>query len=113
MILGLNKRGALFVFPSLAEAQLRLEAIDVQEEDFEFCDDRGQRYEIVFTIPPKVSSFGPVNLVDIGAFKLEATSSTDSELPESFTARAVHIEHSFDASITSVADLLRLLRSSD
>ena len=43
MILAIDKHGALFVFASTREAESWLEAIDVQEEEMEFCDTTGQR----------------------------------------------------------------------
>jgi hypothetical protein len=88
MILALDKHSALHVFISTEEAERELEAIDVQQDAFEFCDVRGQRYSPNYTIPPKVSRLGPIDGADIGAFRLVAEGGVDSALPERFVEQA-------------------------
>jgi len=105
MILALDKNGALYVFTSTSEAERELEAIDVQQDSFEFCDARGQRYSPTYTRPPKRSRLGPFGFVDIGAFTLVAEGDTDSGLAESFIRRARYIEHTSVPSITSIEAL--------
>lgn len=100
MILALDKDAALYVFSSALEAQRYLEAIDVQQDAFDFCDDRGQRYCPSYTIPPKVSQCDPMGLVDIGAFKLVAEGDVDARLLKSILERAAYIEHSSVPAIT-------------
>ena len=98
MILALDRHAALYVFSSAEDAELELEAIDVQQDEFEFCDAAGQRYAVVYTSPPKVSRLG----IDIGAFKLAASDGIDPQLAERFVERAAHIEHTSIPAITSI-----------
>ena len=105
MILALDKHGALHVFASTEDAERDLEAIDVQQDVFEFCDVRGQRYSPIYTRPPKESRLGPFGIVDIGAFKLIAHGGVDAGLPGSFIIRAHHLEHSSVPAITSIVAL--------
>jgi hypothetical protein len=105
MILALDKHGALYVFASTEDAERDLEAIDVQQDAFEFCDARGKRYSPTYTRPPKESRLGPFGVVDIGAFRLMADGGVDAGLPESFVVRAHHLEHSSVPAITSIVTL--------
>src|SRR5437868_2873160 len=93
MILALDKHAALCVFASPEEAARELEAIDVQQDAIEFCDDNGQRYSPAYTIPPKVSRLGPIRFVNIGAFRLVADGEIDPGLPKNFIDRASRLEH--------------------
>ncbi len=102
MLLALDKHAALHVFTSLEDAERQLEAIDVLQDEFEFCDDQGQRYSPTYTRPPTQRRIGPLGIVDIGAFKLVAVGHTDVELPHQFVERAAHLEHS---SLPEVAGL--------
>jgi hypothetical protein len=105
MILAIDKHAALHVFLSTEDAQRQLEAIDVQQDAFEFCDDRGHRYKPTFTHPPKVSRLGSFGVVDIGAFKLVAEGGIDAGLPRRFVERAAHIEHTSVPAVTSIETL--------
>ena len=102
MILALDKHTALYVFSSTQDAECHLEAIDVQEEQFEFCDTRGQRYSPTYTIPPKRSRLGPIGFVEIGAFRLVTDGGIHADLPERFVERAAHIEYTSLSAITSI-----------
>jgi hypothetical protein len=107
MILALdNKHSALHVFVSAEDAQQNLEAIDVQQDAFEFCDASGQRYAVEFTRPPRERRLGPIGVVDVGLFKLVAQGGIDSALPERFIERAAHIENASFPAITSI-EMLR------
>src|SRR5947208_414098 len=79
IILAIDKYAALYVFTSTADAERELEAIDVRQSVFEFCDSIGQRYSPTYIIPPKVSRLGGI---EIGTFKLRAIAGIDSQLPE-------------------------------
>lgn len=105
MIIAIDKHGALYVFSSAEDAERVREAIDVQQNEFEFCDATGQRYTVVYTIPPRESRLGPLRTVDIGAFTLTAQGSRDPTLPESFIERATHIEHTSIPAFTSIEAL--------
>lgn len=102
MILALDKHAALHLFASTDDAQRELEAIDVQQGAFEFCDTTGQRYSPSYTTPPNVSRLGGVQ---IGTFKLTASGGLDPQLPERFVERAAHIEHTSIPTITSIEAL--------
>src|SRR5271168_4520103 len=44
MIIALEKdNGSLFLFASIAEAEAEFEGIDVENEEYEYCDHTGQR----------------------------------------------------------------------
>jgi hypothetical protein len=105
MILALDKHAALYVFSSAIDAESYLEAIDVQDDAFEFCDARGQRFSPTYTRPPKRSRLGPIGFVDIGAFKLTADGDIDSGLPERFVERAAHVEHTSFPDVTTIEAL--------
>ena len=107
MVLALDKHAALYIFFTIKDAERELEAIDVQEDNFEFCDVTGQRFTVTFTIPPKVSGRGPLRSIDIGAFMLTPEGGLDSTLPERFIKRAQHIEHTSIPEITSI-EMLRI-----
>lgn len=102
MILALDKHAGLYVFSSANDAERELEAIDVQQDEFEFCDGTGQRYAAVYTVPPRESRLGPLRTVDIGAFTLAAQEGVDPTLPESFVQRAAHIEHTSIPALASI-----------
>lgn len=104
MILALDKHQALFVFSSIAEAEVHLEAWDVQQEAIEFCNARGQRYLPSYTIPPRESHLGPLRTIDIGAYRLVAEGLPDPGRPEAFLKRAAHLEHSSISAIHSIEE---------
>jgi hypothetical protein len=105
MILAIDRNGAIFVFASAQEAERHLEAIDVKQDAFEFCDTCGQRYLPAYTRQPRETRIGPFASVDIGAFRLDADGDIDVRLAESFVGRASHLEHSLVPSITSIETL--------
>ncbi len=102
MLLALDKHSALHVFSSIEDAERHLEAIDVLQDAFEFCDIKGQRYSPTYTCPPKERRLGPLGIVDVGAFKLVAADGVNSELPKRFVERAKHIEHSSMPAVSSI-----------
>ncbi len=110
MILALDKHAGLYLFSSAKEAEQELEAIDVQQDEFEFCDATGQRYAVVYTVPPRESRLGPLRTVDIGAFTLAALGSVDPTVPESFVNRAAHIEHTSNPALASIEALRHEIR---
>jgi hypothetical protein len=105
MILALDKHAALYVFASTQDAECYLEAVDVQEDKFEFCDARGQRYSVDYTVPPKRSRLGPIAFVDIGAFRLVPEGSIQPDLPERFVESAAHLEHTSVKAVISIEAL--------
>ncbi len=102
MILALDKHAGLHVFASPEDAQRHLEAIDVQQDAFEFCDTTGQRYVPEFLRPPQERRLGPIGIVDVGLFKLVTQGDIDPAVPKRFVERAAHIEHSSIPALSSI-----------
>ena len=69
MILMLHDDKRIEIFDSPDDPPKRLEAIDIENEEFRFCDEKGQRYVGVITRP--VTTFGA------GAFELRAEGEPD------------------------------------
>lgn len=88
----------LYLFSTVAEAESDLEAIDVQNGEYEFCDDIGQRFvgEIV----------APVTKFCAGTFRLKPDGAPDKELVASFLFRAKSLERACDK-VRSLNDLRR------
>jgi hypothetical protein len=107
MILGLDRYGALHIFDSPADAERQLEAIDVKEDAFEFCDSNGQKYSPLYTRHPKRGFLG---LVDVGLFRLSPDGEADLKQAEDLLERAAHIESASIPGITSIEDLREELR---
>ena len=105
MILAIDKNGGVFVFASTQEAERHLEAIDVKQDTFEFCDTGGQRYLPTDTRQPRETRIGPFASVDIGAFRLDGDGDIDEGRAKSFVGRASHLEHSLVPCITSIETL--------
>lgn len=110
MLLAIDKHSALYVFASIEDAERELEAFDVQQDEFEFCDIDGRRYSPTFTRPPRQTRRGPFGIIDIGAFKLVAENGIDPALPTHFVDRAEYIEHTAIPSITSIEVLRNALQ---
>jgi hypothetical protein len=110
MILAMDKHSALYVFTSTEDAQQQLEAIDVQQGAFEFCDTSGQRYVPEFTRPARVRRLGPLGIVDVGLFTLVAQGDIDSTLPERLIERAAHMEHTSIPTLTNIEALRHEIR---
>ena len=110
MILALDKQNALYIFTSTGEAESYLEAIDVLQQSFEFCDAAGQRYLPNFTRAPKESHAIFFSTVDIGAFRLVSEGERDLNLPQSFAKRARYMEHTSVVAITNIEELERELQ---
>jgi hypothetical protein len=72
--------GSLFLYPSLAEAESHLEAIDVENGEYEFCDDTGQRFVGEIVVP--VTTFQP------GNFRLRPDGTPERAVIASIVARA-------------------------
>ena len=100
MILTLETNGSLlYLFSSALEAESRLEAIDVENTEYEFCDDTGQRF--VGEIIAPISKFGA------GSFRLKPDGTPDRAVTASFVARARSLDQTCNG-IKSLDDLRRL-----
>jgi hypothetical protein len=85
MILVLETNGdLLYLFSSAAEAESYLEAIDIENREFAFCDDTGQRFAAEVT--------GPVTALRAGSFRLCPDGFPDKAVVVSFLSRARSLE---------------------
>ena len=100
MLLVLETNGSLlYLFSSATEAESHLEAIDIENGEYEFCDDTGQRYigEIVT----------PVTTFRAGSFRLRPDSAPDQALVASFLSRARSLERECEG-VRTLDDLRRI-----
>src|SRR4051812_42518573 len=99
MILVLETNGGLLhLFSSAAEAEADLEAIDIENGEYEFCDDAGQRF-----IGQAVT---PVTTFRAGIFRLRPDGAADRTIVASFLSRARSLERQC-AGVTTLDDLRR------
>jgi hypothetical protein len=85
MMLVLEPNGGLLQLFSVAgEVESQLEAIDIENGEYEFCDDIGQRFvgELV----------APVTAFRSGSFRLRPDGTPDRALVSSFLSRARSLE---------------------
>jgi hypothetical protein len=99
MMLVLETNGSLlYLFSSGAEAESHLEAIDIENGEYEFCDDTGQRFvgEII----------APVTKFRAGGFRLKPDGVPDKAVVASFLFRARSLERAC-GDVKSLNDLRR------
>ncbi len=84
--------GLLHLFASAAEAELDLEAIDVQNGEYEFCDDTGQRFVAEVT--------APVTTLRAGSFRLRPAGVPDRGVVASLLSRARCLERHCEGVMT-------------
>lgn len=103
MLLVLETRsGVLSLFPSAGEAEARLEAIDVENSEFEFCLDSGQRLIGDLT--------APVTAFDSGRFQLRPHGAPDPANVAGILGRARVLAQPYREAAT-LDDLRRTLGS--
>ena len=83
MLLALDTDRELYLFATPGEAEAALEVIDIENDEYDFCDESGQRFTAKITSP--VTTFQP------GAFQLAPESEPDAALPFTFWASARHL----------------------
>jgi len=96
MLLVLDSDRELYLFSTIAEPEAALEAIDIENDEYDFCDESGQRYS------PKIAS--PVTTFRPGAFQLVPEGQPDPALPLTFWASARHLAQPC-GDITTLDDL--------
>lgn len=99
MIIALEKDdGSLFVLPTAAKAETEFETIDVENGEYEFCDDTGQRFlaEIV----------GSPTGFRGGSYRLRPSGTPDKEFFRQLVARATNLARS-SPDIQSIGDLAK------
>jgi hypothetical protein len=85
MILVLETNGSLLhLFSSATEAESQLEAVDIENGEYEFCDDTGQRFI--------VESIEPVTTFRAGSFRLRPDGAPDRTVVGTFLLRARSLE---------------------
>ena len=100
MILVLETNGgSLYLFSSAVEAESHIEAIDVGNNEYEFCNDMGQRF--VSNVITPVTRFGA------GNFNLKPDGIPDKAFVASFLSRARSLDRSCNG-IKNLDDLRRL-----
>lgn len=103
MVLVLENNGnLLYLFSSVLEAESRLEAIDVENQEYEFCDDVGQRFVGEIT--------APVTMLRSGSFRLHPEGLPDRTIIESFLNRARSLDRVCNG-IKSLDDLRKHLNA--
>lgn len=83
MLMALDTDRELYPFATIAEAEEWLEAIDIADEEYDFCDESGQRFAAEIT--------SPVTTFRAGSFRLTAQGERDTTLPLTFWASARHL----------------------
>ena len=86
------------MFSSAAEAESYVEAIDIENGEYEFCDDTGQRFvgELI----------APVGFFDAGSLRLRADGVPDRAVVASMLSRARSLERECDG-VRTLDDLRR------
>ena len=87
LVLELNG-GLLHLFSSAAEVESYVETIDVENGEYEFCDDSGQRFVGEIIQPTGLFRSGRVRLAPVGV--------PDQTLVASFVSRARTLERGCD-----------------
>jgi hypothetical protein len=99
MVIALEKDdGSLFLFSSISEAEAEFEAIDVENGEYEFCDDTGQQF--VAEMIELVRAFRA------GSYRLQPHGAPDREHVSRLIARATCLARGA-AKIQSIDDLRR------
>jgi hypothetical protein len=83
MLLALDSDRELYLFATIGEAEAALEAIDIEDNEYDFCDESGQRFTAKLT--SQVTTFRS------GAFQLIPEGEPDASLPLTFWASARHL----------------------
>ena len=90
--------GLLHLFSNAEEVESYVEPIDIENGEYEFCDDSGQRFVGEIIHPTKLLRSGSVRLVPIGI--------PDQTLVASFVSRARTLDRGCDG-FQSLDDLRR------
>lgn len=102
MILVLETNGnLLYLFSSVAQAESHLEAIDIENREYEFCDETGQRFVGAIIVP--VSRFSN------GGFRLRPEGAPDKSIFDSLVAKARSLDRKCDG-IKTLDDLKKISR---
>jgi len=97
LILEING-GLLHLFSSAAEVESHVEAVDIENAEYEFCDDNGQRFAGKIVRPPGWFLPSRIHLVPVGV--------PEQTLVASFVSRARTLERGCDG-VETLDDLRR------
>jgi hypothetical protein len=100
MMLVLETNGSLLhLYSDVAEAESHLEAIDIENGEYEFCDDTGQRFvgEIIT----------PVGSFHTGSFRLRPDGSPDRDVIAFIVSRARSLDRECDG-VKTLDDLRKM-----
>ncbi len=92
MLMVLDTDRELYLFATTAEAEAWREAIDIDNEEYDCCDELGQRFVDEIT--------SPVTTFRAGAFRLVAQGEPDTTLPLTFWASARHLARTWGGIMT-------------
>ena len=98
MIIAIDTDNLLYLFNSQEEVEIELEAIDIENEEYEFCDEKGQRYQ--------TKTISLVSAFKTGSFTLEPTGKPDKSNIISLIKRA----KSLDRQIKDIKNIEQLLK---
>jgi hypothetical protein len=99
MIIALEKDdGSLYVLPTVAKAEGWFETIDVENGEYEFCDESGQQFVAEIVAPP--SAFRG------GSYRLQPSGTPDRAFIRQLVARATNLAKS-TPDIRSLDDLAK------
>jgi hypothetical protein len=100
MLIVLDTDGIVNLFASPEEAEKHLEAIDIEDNEYEMCDERGQRYV------GKLLS--PITAMRPGTFRLEPEGWPSPPALASILGRAQSVDTTF-GDYRTLDDLRRLI----
>ena len=103
MILAIDRQAVLYFYESEAQAVGDLEAIDVENNEYKFCDETGQ--SLIAEITKPVTRFRG------GGFRLVPTGNTTPNLPICFVEKAKELGKTC-LGVNSLDALKQLLRGS-
>jgi len=103
MILALDMDMVLYLFDSVEQAEQKLEAIDIENHEYEFCDDKGLLFVAEMTTP--------VSALRCGSFKL-IPANTNPHLPNVFVKKARELGMSVEG-IDNLEDLKNRLDATE
>ena len=99
MIIALEKDdGSLFVLPTVAKAEVEFETIDIENGEYEFCDETGLRF-VAEIVAPSSTFRG-------GRYRLQPSGTPDRDFIRQLVARATNLSRS-TPDIRSLDDLAK------
>jgi len=101
MLLAIDKQAILYLFDSEEQVLNEFETIDVENTEYEFCDETGRK--LVAKITKPVTRFRG------GSFRLIQVGNPDENLPMSFINKAREIGRSCSG-ISNLDDLKKLFQ---